>query len=290
MRTTKPSRRAVLKSGVGVATAAALVPLAPAAVRAQADAELAQLQKARRIVLRGGIVLSLDPKVGDFAPGDVLIEDGKIREVRPNIDASADAAVIVDASNRILIPGFVDTHSHSYQGLLRSSLPNGLVDPDYNRDVQNKWTPAYTTADVYVGVLITALGFIDMGTTTIIDLSQISHTPEHSDACITALRDTGIRAVYGYSRGAGPAMQWPQDIARLQKTYFSSKDQRMTLALGASLDAKVLAVAREAGVPAVMHYRVNPAPGLALAKAGVLREGDLFIHCTHLNDEAWRMI
>ena len=52
----------------------------------------------------------------------------------------------------------------------------------------------------------------------------------------------------------------------------------------------MLAAAREAGVPAVMHYRVNPAPGLALGKAGVLREGDLFIHCTHLNDEAWRMI
>ena len=155
--------------------------------------------------------------------------------------SSADAAVIVDASNRILIPGFVDTHSHSYQGLLRSSLPNGLVDPDYNRDVQNKWTPAYTPADVYAGVLITALGFIDMGTTAIIDLSQISHTPEHSDACIKALQDAGIRAVYGYSRGAGSAMQWPQDIARLQKTYFSSKDQLLTLALGASLDAKVLA-------------------------------------------------
>ena len=43
-------------------------------------------------------------------------------------------------------------------------------------------------------------------------------------------------------------------------------------------------------MPAVMHYRVNPAPGLALAKAGVLREGDLFIHSTHLNDEAWAMI
>ena len=118
----------------------------PGAAQAQgaADAELARLQKAGRIVLKGGIVLSLDPKVGDFASGDVLIEDGKIREVRPNIDAAADAAVIVDATNRILIPGFVDTHSHSYQGLLRSSLPNGLVDPDYNRDVQNKLTPAYT--------------------------------------------------------------------------------------------------------------------------------------------------
>ncbi len=290
MRRNRPTRRAVLTSSAAFATASAMAPLAPTAVRAQADAELVRLQKARRIVLKGGIVLSLDPKVGDFVSGDVLIEDGKIREVRPNIDVSADAAVIVDASNRILIPGFVDTHSHSYQGLLRSSLPNGLVDPDYNRDVQNKWTPAYTPDDVYAGVLITALGFIDMGTTAIIDLSQISHTPEHSDACIKALQDAGIRAVYGYSRGAGAAMQWPQDIARLQKTYFSAKDQLLTLALGASLDAKVLAAAREAGVPAVMHYRVNPAPGLALAKAGVLREGDLFIHCTHLNDEAWRMI
>ena len=290
MRRTRPTRRAVLTSSAGLATAAALAPLASTASRAQTDAGLARLQKERRIILKGGIVLSLDPKVGDFASGDVLIEDGKIREVRPSIDASADAAAIVDASNRIIIPGFVDTHSHSYQGLLRSSLANGLVDPDYNRDVQNKLTPAYTPQDVYAGVLITALGFVDMGTTAIVDLSQISHTPEHSDACVKALQDAGIRAVYGYSRGAGAQSQWPLDIGRLQKTYFSSKDQLLTLALGASLDAKVLAAAREAQVPAVMHYRVNPAPGLALAKAGVLREGDLFIHCTHLNDEAWRMI
>jgi cytosine/adenosine deaminase-related metal-dependent hydrolase len=255
-----------------------------------ADAELARLQGGRRILLRGGVVLTLDRQVGDFAKADVLIEDGKIREIRPDIAVSADAAVVVDAANRILIPGFIDTHSHSYQGLLRSIIPNGLVDPDYNRDVQNNLTPAYSAAEVYAGVLMTALGFIAMGTTAIVDLSQISHTPEHSDACIRALQDAGIRAVYGYSRGAGSASQWPQDIGRLQRTYFSSKDQLLTLALGASLDAKVLLAAREVGVPAVMHYRVNPEPGLALGRAGVLREGDLFIHCTHLNEPAWQMI
>lgn len=286
MRRSKPTRRNVLKSGVVVTVGAAL---APTIGRAEDDTELARVQQARRTLLRGGIVLSLDPKVGDFAPGDVLIEDGKIREVRPNIQI-ADDTVIIDASNHILIPGFVDTHSHSYQGLLRSSLPNGLVDPDYNRDVQNKWTPAYTPADVYAGVLITALGFINMGTTTIIDLSQISHSPEHSDACIKALQDAGIRAVYGYSRGAGPKSQYPQDIARLQKTYFNSKDQLLTLALGSSLDPKVVSAARGAGVPAIMHFRVNPTPGLALSKAGLLREGDLFIHTTHLNNDAWQMI
>ncbi|MEA2936541.1 MAG: 5-methylthioadenosine/S-adenosylhomocysteine deaminase, partial [Alphaproteobacteria bacterium] len=206
------------------------------------------------------------------------------------IAASGDGVAVVDATNRILVPGFIDTHSHSYQGLLRSSLPNGLVDPDYNRDVQNKLTPAYAPTDVYAGVLATALAFIEMGTTTIVDLSQISHTPEHSDANIRALQEAGIRALYGYSRGAGTAMQWPQDLTRLQKTYFSTKDQLLTLGLGASLEAKVVEAARAVGVPAVMHFRINSDPGLALGRAGVLREGDLFIHCTHLNDAAWQMI
>jgi len=282
------SRRRLLKAGAAISVAAAAMhPAAAPAQPAQGDPDLARLQGARRVLIKGGIVLTLDRSVGDFAKADVLIEDGKIREIRPDI-AAAEAAV-VEAGNRILVPGFVDTHSHSYQGLLRSSLPNGLVDPDYNRDVQNNLTMHYTPADVYAGVLTTALSFIDNGTTAIIDLSQISHTPEHSDAAIRALQDSGIRAVYGYSRGAGAA-QWPQDIGRIQRSYFSSKDQLLTLALGASLDAKVVAAAREVGVPAVMHFRVNADPGLALGRAGVLREGDLFIHCTHLNDAAWDMI
>jgi 5-methylthioadenosine/S-adenosylhomocysteine deaminase len=288
------SRRTFLKSSAGLVATGAAAQGLPGSALAQgandADAQLVRLQGQRRILLKGGVVLTLDRQVGDFAKADVLIEDGKVREIRPNMAVSGDAAEVIDASNQILVPGFVDTHSHSYQGLLRSIIPNGIVDPDYNRDVQNNLTPAYAPAEVYAGVLMAALGFIEMGTTAIVDLSQISHTPEHSDACIRALQDSGIRAVYGYSRGAGSGSQWPQDIGRLQRTYFNSKDQLLTLALGASLDVKVLQAAREAGVSAVMHYRVNPEPGLTLGRAGVLREGDLFIHTTHLNEAAWQMI
>src|SRR5215475_15729589 len=82
-------------------------------------------------------------------------------------------------------------------------------------------------------MLATALGMIDMGTTCVVDLSQVNNTPEHSDALIKALQDAGIRAVFGYSAGtAGPGMQHPQDIARLKRTHFSSKNQLLTLALG----------------------------------------------------------
>ena len=280
------SRRAFLKSGAALAAAS---PLLPGTAAAQTnDAELTRVQNARRILLRGAIVLTLDRTVGDFAAADVLIEGGKIRDMRPNI-AAADA-VAVDCANRILVPGFVDTHSHSYQGLLRSLLPNGIVDPDYNRDIQNNLTLHYQPEDVYAGVLVTALAMIGMGTTAIVDISQIAHTPEHSDANIKALQDSGIRAVFAFSRGAGPASRYPEDIARLQRTYFNSKDQLLTLAMATSVEPDTFRAARAAGVQAVLHIRVNSEPLLALGRAGLLRAGDEFIHCAHLSEDAWRLI
>jgi 5-methylthioadenosine/S-adenosylhomocysteine deaminase len=288
------SRRGFLQSSAGVlAAGAAALPgtaLAQSAGAPAADAELGRLQGARRTLLKGGLVLSLDRQVGDFARADVLIEDGKIRGVRPDIAVSGDAVAVIDAANRIVIPGFVDTHSHSYQGLLRNILTNGVLNPDYNRDIQSNLTPAYLASDAYWGVLVTALGLLDMGTTTIVDISQVSHTPEHSNACIEALKDSGIRAVYAYYRGAGPAAQYPQDVTRLQRTYFNSKDQLLTLALGTSIDAKLYGLAREVGVPAVLHINNLSAQILELGRAGLLRPGDEYIHCTHLSDDAWRLI
>jgi len=274
------SRRDLLKSSVGFAATGAAAQVLPRGAMAQGagatqpDAELTRLQGQQRILLKGGVVLTLDRQVGDFAQADVLIENGKISAVRPDIAVSAEAAAVVDAVNHILIPGFVDTHSHSYQGILRGIMTNGVLDPDYNRDVQTKLTPAFQPADVYAGVLMTALGLIDMGTTAIVDLSQISHTPEHSDACIRALQDSGIRALYAYSRGLGPATQYPQDVLRLQRAYFSTKDQLLTLALGVGLDAKAFGAARDAGVPAVLHIRNDSGGLLALGRAGLLRPGD----------------
>jgi 5-methylthioadenosine/S-adenosylhomocysteine deaminase len=290
------SRRAFVKSAgtllAGGASAAALPDLALSRGinNAGADRDVARLRNARRILIKGGVVLSVDPQVGNFASGDVLIENGKIRAVRPDIAASDESITVIDAHTCIVIPGFVDTHSHSYQGLLRDTLPNGIVDPDYNRDIQNNITLHYEPADAYAGMLSTALAMLDMGTTTMVDLSQVNHTPEHTDALIQALHDAGIRAVFGYSRGAGPGSQYPQDVDRLRKTYFTSSDQLLTLALGVALDPEIYKFARQSGLRAIAHLRLNPAPLLALGQAGLLRPGDEFIHCTHLNDAAWRMI
>jgi 5-methylthioadenosine/S-adenosylhomocysteine deaminase len=300
-RAAAASRRRFLKAGAALLAGSAAAPTLSATAFAQAgaaDPDLVRLQSARRVLLKGGVVLSLDRQVGDFASADVLIEDAKIREIRPNI--SAGDAVSVDAANHILIPGFIDTHNHSYQGLLRGILSNGLLNPDYNHDIQTVLTPAYQPSDAYAGILLTALTMIDAGTTGIVDISQASHTPEHSDAMIRALQESGIRAVYSYHRGAGPASQYPQDIKRLQRTYFNSRGQLLTLALTANLNADVYKVGREVGVPIVQHIvGTAPTPSFtpnmtaslqALAKDGLMRPGDEYIHCLGLDDAGWRLL
>src|SRR4030095_177072 len=92
-----------------------------AAQRAPAPATAPPVQGSR-ILLKGGCVLSLDPKGGDFYIAHVLIEGSRIAAVGPTLTASA--ATTIDASNTIVMPGFIDTHRHMWQGALRHSPPD----------------------------------------------------------------------------------------------------------------------------------------------------------------------
>jgi cytosine/adenosine deaminase-related metal-dependent hydrolase len=290
------SRRTFMQSGAGLLAAGAILADAPGTAHAQAgavapDAALERLQGRGRCLIKGGIVLTLDAQVGDFARADVLIEDGKIRAVRPDITVSDVETLVIDAAERIIVPGFVDTHSHSFEGLFRASLPKTTIfDPTYRSDFEEKLIPAFEPEDVYAGVLSTALGMIEMGTTSVVDTSQINHSPEHTDALVRAFQEAGIRAVCAYSRGAGPKTRFPEDLTRLRQAYFSSDDQLLTLALGTNLDAKSLAVARENGLRSALHIRINSEGLIALGRAGLMRPGDEYIHCTHLSDAAWQLI
>lgn len=237
-----------------------------------------------RILLKGGCVLSLDPHVGDFETADVLIEGSKIVAVQPNLKATAE---VIDASNMIVMPGFVDTHRHIWEGILRSILPNGLLS-DYQRDITGTARAVYRPEDAYAGNLVSAMGAINAGITTLLDWSHIGNSPEHTDAAIEALRQAGIRAVYAYGTGtAGPTNQFPQDIRRLRAQYFSSADQLLTLAMAAGINAEHWAVAREVGAPITVH--VNGTNQL-LPVANAMGPEVTYIHCCNLAETEWQMI
>src|SRR5262249_4129638 len=159
------SRRSFLaSSAAGLAVSAAATGLAgcvPAAVARRAAPTSGE--PGQRVLLKGGVVLTMDPRLGDFEKADVLIEGSRIAAVGPNLPADAP---IIDASSMIVMPGFVDTHRHIWQGQLRNILPNGRLDPDYFRDIGTSARNAYRPEDVHVGDLLSAWGAINAGITT----------------------------------------------------------------------------------------------------------------------------
>jgi 5-methylthioadenosine/S-adenosylhomocysteine deaminase len=65
----------------------------------------------------------MDPAVGDLGRGDVLIEGGVIAAVAERIDAPD--AEVIDATDRIVMPGFVDNHRHTWQTAFRGAGRTG---------------------------------------------------------------------------------------------------------------------------------------------------------------------
>jgi len=214
------SRREVFKTAAAVVAAPFLLRDALAAQSPAAADDAGTLDRAWReasasrqpILLRGGTIVSMDPKVGDFVKGDVLIEGRKIAAVGAQLKLPPQAQVI-DATNTIVIPGFVDAHRHSWEGQLRRIIPDGAI-AEYMATTHNGFARHYRPHDIYVGNLITALGCIDAGITCVIDNSHNSRSAAHSDAAVQALIDSGIRGVHS----SGPPQvgdwdhQWPQDL------------------------------------------------------------------------------
>lgn len=188
----------------------------------------------RLVLFKNGTVLTLDPDVGDFALGDVLVKGSTIVAVGPDLSTDAGDAVVVDATGRIVLPGFQDTHRHCWQGQMRRLIPDCDNNTAYLA-VMNEWLGThYRPHDVYVGNLISALGALDAGITSLLDFFHNPRTPDHSDAAIQALTEAGIRAVH---TSCGPIAgehdgTWPGDLKRVRDTYFSSSDQLLTLRLG----------------------------------------------------------
>src|SRR2546427_10394948 len=182
----------------------------------------------------------MGPDVGDFAKGDVLIEGKKILGVGPNLHAG-DAAEI-DARGKIVMPGFIDTHHHQFETALRSFLADGVLIFDgtpstainYFQYILLTFAPVYRPEDVYISELFGGLAQLDDGVTTVHDVSQIHHSPEHSDAAIQALFDTGRRAAFGYFESAGGVAgnEYPQDAFRIKEKWFSSIDQLVHVIMG----------------------------------------------------------
>jgi cytosine/adenosine deaminase-related metal-dependent hydrolase len=321
------SRRSFLKAAAATPLAAAglnLFAARPAAADAGGAPPEDSGRPGRRYVIRGGAVMTMDPSMpnnGEFAKADVLVEGKKILAVGPNLHAGG--AGVIDARGRIVMPGFIDTHHHQFETALRSFLANGVLINDgsgtpsgtgtYFEYILLTFAPVYRKEDVYISELFGGLSQLDDGVTTVHDVSQIHHSPEHSDAAIQALFDTGRRAAFGYFESAGaavigtnPGNQYPQDAVRIKKQWFSSGDQLVHMIMGGEVylgDATTQqswTIGRQLDLQIAAHilspFGIRPIFDRLAAGTGgsqnniAMGPDNLFIHMTGMSDTAWQKV
>ncbi|WP_157156333.1 MULTISPECIES: amidohydrolase family protein [unclassified Diaminobutyricimonas] len=254
---------------------------------------MAAITASRELLIKGGHVLSIDSEVGDLDRGDILVRDGRIVEVSPEIDADVP---VIDASEHFVMPGFVDSHTHMWNSLWRT------VAQPYPR-VHSHLGRHYLPEDSHVGVRLAALDMINGGVTTVHAWEHNCRSSEHVDAELEALRDVGIRRHYSYGYHHDFAPEQITDFADIVRARNQWEDDLTTVGFASRVAHVPLdfwfptateevrqrewAEARKHGLQITHHAGTLPTPYELEVDLG--GPDVLFVHAYHWAPEAWKV-
>ena len=289
----------------------------------------------RRYVIRNGYVMTMEPGTpgansafGEFIEGDVLVEGKTIKAIGKNLQAGN--ATEIDAGGKVVMPGFIDTHHHQAWTAIRSAIPDSILindgtgtasaEQNYFFNILGGLQPNlpgfanhYRPQDVYISELFGGLSQLDAGVTTVLDISQIHHSPQHSDAAVNALKDTGRRAMLGFFESAGniPGNQYPTDAARIAgnlsghdlvgfvmggEVYLGNATTRQSWTIGRQLGVLIAAhILSPFGIRPILDQLTGVSPDVPDFTGETLEgievgEDNLFIHMTGMSDPAWQKV
>jgi cytosine/adenosine deaminase-related metal-dependent hydrolase len=232
-----------------------------------------------KTLLKGGCILTLDRRVGNFARGDLLIVDGRVAEIGENLRARD--AEVVDCSDTIVMPGFVDTHRHGWRTLFR----NAGTDAAGRQLPVSQYREHHQPDDVYAATLISLLGAIVSGTTTVVDWADVPPTDAHIEASLQAHTDAGVRTVYVHPADQAVDVQSvSQRAAGLDRTSVAVGVDEPTAGSIERVASQMVA-ARSIGLRIHAHAGSEASRGaIAELHANSLLGADLtLVHCTHLD-------
>ena len=171
-------------------------------------------------LIKGGAIVTVDPNLGTLPRGDVLVRDGRIEAIGPDLTAAA--AETIDAADMIVMPGFVDTHYHMWSALGR----NFVGDAGFGYfPAKNATSTLYSAEDFYNSVMLGLVELANAGITTVHNWSHNTRSPAHADAELRAHRDAMLRARYSYGHIDRMPRDQPVDFAdvdRVKRDYFGS--------------------------------------------------------------------
>jgi len=246
------------------------------------------------------LVITVDEAFSVYEKGMVLIDDGQIDFVGEYDGKKVDnfeAEEIVDANGNIVMPGFINAHTHLPMTLF-SGYGSGLPFKEW---LEEKMWPAeakLTSEDIYIGSKMGIAQMLLSGTTAFLDMYYFI------DDIAKAIDEMGIRAVL--SRAVLDAGGFDQRMKESVESAVKYKDHKMIdIMMGPhaiytnskkSLE-KVLNAAKEHDC--AIHVHVSETEGefqactkehgmtpvQYLAKLGYLDTHVLAAHCVHVTDD-----
>jgi 5-methylthioadenosine/S-adenosylhomocysteine deaminase len=261
----------------------------------------------KRTLLRGGTIITSAIPGQSLEGTDLLIDDGKVAAI--GIDLAVADAEIVDVTGRIVLPGFVDTHRHTWQSVVRNVASDWSL-TEYLAGLHTGLSKYFRPEDTYAGNYLGALEALDSGITTLVDWSHNLATPAHADAAVQALKDTGMRAVFAHGGGnkqwgaplPSPNNHPAEDARRVRDTYFSDNTGLVTMALALrgpqfttpEVNAHDFRLADDLDLRVTVHvgdgYWGKSGPIRKMHADGQLSDRVTYVHCCTLGDDELQMI
>ena len=250
----------------------------------------------RYLIRNASFVLTMDPRLGDGLLG--LLKDADVLIVGDQIEAVGDLARypadparvrVIDGHGMLVMPGFVDTHDHLWQSIIRGCGTDGNVSTWFTKCGFPLNRSQLSESDTYAAVRLSTIGLISTGVTTVVDWSH-AFNPGFVRGNLRALNDSGLRYVFAMDISTGT------DLKVVKAEFIDSNPLATVQVAGRPGDPKGLevatALARELGVKLHFHILEDPAASAerdfkALEDSGAFALGRdlLAAHAIHMKPE-----
>lgn len=249
---------------LGLAASAIVGTVATPSRRANAAIGTREIPRSAEYVIQGAYILAVDG-AADITRGDIHVRGGRIAAIGPNLNVAG--LDVVDASEMIAVPGFVETHWHMWNTTLKGMIRKGA---EYF-PLKQAFVRHFSPDDFYVANRLALAEAIHAGMTSVHNFSHNTRSPAHVDAELKALQESGLSGRYSYG-WIDPIpdgeIQQDTDIARVKREWFgASSPFQGRVDLGVAVrgpmytprnvyEAEINA-ARKLGCPVVMHIGQN---------------------------------
>ena len=254
------------------------------------------------LLIQNGLVATLEGAHGDGVEADVLIADGRIQTIGRGLEASA--ATVIDATGRLVMPGFIDTHRHTWQTAFRGIASDWSL-AQYGQGMHGTLKPCFAPEDIYIANLLGRVEALDGGVTTMLDWCHAITSPAMADAAAQGLIDAPGRSIFAYCGNIVPPSSDDSieaELRRIRTTILPSDTGLVTMALGlrgpqyssmTTTEADVRA-ARELGLWVSVHAGSaawgRNRPIARMRDRGLLDDRTTVIHCNTLADDELAMM